>query len=108
MTKTIILAACAMALTATASLAADAEAGRKKAAEVCAACHGENGAKPITPDIPILAGQFADYLEHALRTYKKGTRQNPMMSPMAQPLTEQEIRNLAAYFSQQTGLQVRY
>ena len=108
MTKTILVAACALAFTATASVAADVEAGRKKAAEVCQACHGEDGSKPITPDTPIIAGQYADYLEHALRAYKKGTRQNPMMSPMAQPLSDQDIRNLAAFFSQQTGLQVRY
>ena len=108
MTKTIFLAACALALAATTSLAADVEAGRKKAAEACKACHGEDGTKPITPDTPILAGQYADYLEHALRAYRKGARQNPMMTPMAQPLTDEEIRNLAAFFSQQTGLQVRY
>jgi cytochrome c553 len=108
MTKTIFVAACAFALTATASLAADVDAGKKKAAEACAACHGEDGTKLITPDTPILAGQYADYLEHALRLYRKGARQNPMMTPMAQPLTDEDIRNLAAFFSQQTGLQVRY
>jgi cytochrome c553 len=43
-----------------------------------------------------------------LRAYKKGTRQNPLMSPMAAPLTEEDIANLAAYFSQQQGLWVRY
>lgn len=108
MTKTIFAAACALALGAAPALAADYEAGKKKAAEVCAACHGEDGTKPLTPETPILAGQYADYLEHALRAFKKGTRQNPLMSPMAQPLTDEEIRNLSAFFSQQTGLQVRY
>jgi cytochrome c553 len=108
MTKTIFAAACAFALTAAPALAADVEAGKKKAAEVCAACHGDDGNKPLTPDTPILAGQYADYLEHALRAFKKGARQNPLMSPMAQPLSDQDIRNLAAFFSQQTGLQVRY
>lgn len=108
MNKTIFAAACALALGAAPVLAADYEAGKKKAAEVCAACHGEDGTKPLTPETPILAGQYADYLAHSLRAYKKGMRQNPLMSPMAQPLSEEEIRNLAEYFSQQAGLKVRY
>ena len=108
MNKTIFAAACALALSAAPALAADYEAGKKKAAEVCAACHGEDGTKPLTPETPILAGQYADYLAHAIRAYKKGTRQNPLMTPMAQPLGEDEISNLAEYFSQQAGLKSKY
>ncbi len=89
-------------------MAADYEAGKKKAAEVCAACHGADGSKPLTPETPILAGQYRDYLVHATQAYKKGARQNPLMTPMAQPLTEEDIRNLAEYFSQQVGLQTKY
>jgi cytochrome c553 len=108
-TKTLLLtAACAMAAVAVPGLAANYEAGKKKAAEVCQACHGENGDKPLTPETPILAGQVYDYLVHSLEAYKKGTRQNPLMSPMAQPLTEQEIRDLAYFFSKQKGLVVKY
>jgi len=90
------------------ALARDYEAGKKKAAEVCAACHGEDGNKPITPETPRLAGQYYDYLVHSLEQYKSGKRQNPMMTPMAQPLSKDDIRNLAQYFSKQQGLNVKY
>jgi cytochrome c553 len=106
MTKILSALACALAI-ATPVVAADYEAGKQKAA-VCTACHGEGGAKPVMPQTPILAGQYADYIVHALEAYKKGARQSPLMSPMAQPLTEEDIHNLAAYFSQQPGLQVKY
>ncbi|NWG72870.1 MAG: cytochrome c [Parvularculaceae bacterium] len=108
MNKLLFAATCAVALAAAPALAADYEAGKKKAAEVCAACHGEDGTKPLTPETPILAGQYADYLAHSLEAYKKGARQNPLMSPMAQPLTDEEIRNLALYYSRQKALQVKY
>jgi cytochrome c553 len=86
----------------------DAAAGAKKAAEVCAACHGEGGAKPVTPDYPILAGQPQDYLEHTLKSYKSGKRKNAIMAGMAAPLSKQEIADLAAYFSKQKGLEYKY
>jgi cytochrome c553 len=108
MNKILFAAAGGLALAVAPALAADYEAGKKKAAEVCAACHGADGTKPLTPETPILAGQYADYLAHSLEAYKKGTRQNPLMSPMAQPLTDEEIRNLALYFSRQKALQVKY
>jgi cytochrome c553 len=107
MTKIFSALACAVAVAAAPALAADYEAGKQKAA-VCTACHGEGGTKPVMPQTPILAGQYPDYLVHALEAYRKGTRQNPLMSPMAQPLTDEDIHNLAAYFSQQPGLQVKY
>ena len=109
MTKTFFALACAAGLVAAPALAADVEAGKRKADEVCKACHGDGGAKPIMPQTPILAGQYEDYLIHALELYKSGARQNAMMSPMAQPLSDADIRNLAAYFSQQPpGVQVKY
>ncbi len=88
--------------------ARDYEAGKKKAEEVCAACHGPDGNKSMTPDIPILAGQKYDYLLAALHQYQKGERNNPMMAPMAKPLTKDEVKNLAFYFSKQKGLSVKY
>jgi cytochrome c553 len=87
--------------------AADIEAGRKKAAEVCAACHGPDGNSP-TADFPRIAGQYADYLEKAMRDYKTGARKDPIMSGFANPLTAAEIENLAAYFASQRGLQHKY
>ena len=108
MNKILFAAAVCFAVSAPLAVAADYEAGKKKAEEVCQACHGPQGDKPITPDIPILAGQYPDYLVHALKAYKAGTRQNVMMSPMAQPLSEEDMANVAEYFSQQQGLYVKY
>ena len=89
-------------------IAADFEAGKKKAETVCQACHGPEGNKPITPDIPVLAGQHYEYLLAALMQYNKGQRTNPMMMPMAKPLTVSEIEDVAWYFSKQQGLKVKY
>ena len=78
-----------------------AEKGKTKAAQVCAACHGADGAKPVAPENPILAGQYEDYLVKALSDYKSGKRANPVMKAFAEPLTAQEIEDLAAWFSSQ-------
>jgi cytochrome c553 len=84
----------------------DAEAGKTKAA-VCAACHGPEGNKPL-PATPRLAGQHYDYLVHSLKDYKTGERKDPIMAPMAANLSEQDMEDLAAYFSEQKGLFVKY
>jgi cytochrome c553 len=75
------------------------EAGKNKAAQVCATCHGPDGNKPSTPDQPILAGQYYDYLVRALTDYKVGRRNNPIMKGFAAPLSTQDIEDLAAWFS---------
>jgi cytochrome c553 len=91
-----------------AAQARDYEAGKKKADEVCKACHGADGNTPLTPETPRLAGQYYDYLVHSLEAYRKGTRENPLMTPMAKPLTDAEIRDVAWYFSKQQGLVEKY
>jgi cytochrome c553 len=78
--------------------AADIELGKKKAQEVCAACHNMDGISTV-PDYPKLAGQYPDYLEKALRDYKSGMRKNAIMAGMSATLTPADIQNLAAYFS---------
>ena len=99
---------CAVAFAVSAQVsAADIEAGRKKAQEVCAACHGPEG-NSATADFPRLAGQYADYLAKALRDYKSGARKNPIMAGFAGPLAAQEIENLSAFYAAQSGLQVKY
>jgi len=104
-----LLAAAALAATSFTAAAADIEAGKKKVQEVCAACHGLDGATPTAPDYPKLAGQYPDYLNKALRDYKTGMRKNPIMAGMAAPLTDKDIENLAAYFaSQPSNLASRY
>ena len=86
---------------ATALAAGNAESGKAKAAQVCAACHGPDGAKPSAPDQPILAGQYYDYLVRAITDYKVGRRGNPIMKGFAGQLSKQEIEDLAAWFSSQ-------
>jgi cytochrome c553 len=90
--------AIAAALAAGHVAAADIEAGKKKAQEVCAACHNMNGISTIA-DYPKLAGQYPDYLAKALRDYKSGVRKNPIMAGMAAGLTQKDIDDVSAYFS---------
>jgi cytochrome c553 len=71
-----------------------------KAGVTCVACHGNDGVG-LTPDYPNLAGQHEDYIRQALHSYKSGLRKNAIMSGMAAPLTEQDIDELAAYYSSQ-------
>lgn len=80
--------------------AGDPDAGKAKAA-ACAACHGIQGHSPNNPVWPKLAGQHPNYLRKQLRGFKSGARKNETMSPMAAPLGEQDIEDLAAYFSGQ-------
>lgn len=96
------------AVLASAAQARDYEAGKKKAEEVCKACHGADGNTPLTPETPRLGGQYYDYLVHSLHAYRKGARENPLMTPMAKPLTDAEISDVAWYFSKQKGLIEKY
>jgi cytochrome c553 len=80
----------------------NADKGKQKAAQVCAACHGPDGNKPSAPDQPILAGQYYDYLVRALGDYKNGRRNNAIMKGFAGQLSKQDIEDLAAWFSGQT------
>jgi len=79
----------------------NAAKGKEKAAQVCAACHGADGAKPVAPENPILAGQYPDYLVKALSDYKSGKRANPIMKAFAGQLSKEDIEDLAAWFSSQ-------
>ena len=72
-------------------------AGRQKAL-ACQTCHGLDGMAKI-PEAPNLAGQPETYLAKALNDYRQGARQNEMMSVVAQALSEQDIADLAAYYS---------
>ena len=76
---------------------------QKKAA--CGACHGEKGDKPLAAEYPIIAGQHADYIAAALRHYRDGRRNHPIMSAQVQALqlTESDIVGLADYFSKQAS-----
>jgi cytochrome c553 len=80
---------------------ADLARGQKIAAEVCAACHGPDGNSPL-PENPKLAAQAADYIAKQLADYKAGKeRHSPIMSPMAAPLSEADMRAVAAHYAVQ-------
>ena len=78
-------------------VAGDAAAGRQRAA-ACASCHGAAGISP-NDTWPNLAGQSAAYLARILAAYKSGDQKDVMMTPIAQPLSDGDIRNLAAYYA---------
>lgn len=85
------------------SMNAMAEAPAKRTAEqivntVCAACHGADGNSAITLN-PKLAAQHPEYLQKQLMEFKSGKRANAVMSGMAAGLTDDEMAELAAYFS---------
>lgn len=79
--------------------AADIKAGEQKAA-MCSGCHGQGG-NSSNAQWPSLAGQQTTYLVNQLKAFKSGDRKNPMMQPMAANLSNDDINNLAAYFSSQ-------
>jgi cytochrome c553 len=72
--------------------------GEGKAAQ-CVACHGIRGLAP-NPTFPHLAGQNAAYLEIQLRYFRAGERYHPLMTPIAETLSDQDIDELAAYYSE--------
>jgi cytochrome c553 len=80
--------------------------GDPKAAQVamCIGCHGIPGYKASFPEVyqvPMLGGQSAKYIENALKAYQKGERKHPSMRGIAGSLSDQDMANLAAYYSQQ-------
>lgn len=103
MKKAFMLVLTSLAISAAASAWAeggDAAAGKTKSA-TCAACHGADG-NSTNPEWPKLAGQHEDYLFKQLMEFKNDVRVNASMSPMAKPLSEQDMKDLAAYYSSQT------
>jgi len=84
--------------------------GNPKAApnkiEQCIGCHGIPDYKTAFPEVyqvPMIGGQSARYIEAALQAYKKGDRQHPQMTPTAKVLSDQDIADIAAYYSQQSA-----
>ena len=97
----LLLILLSLAVAGAAQARGNAESGKAKAAQVCAACHGPDGNKPSAPDQPVLAGQYYDYLVRALSDYKAGHRTNGIMKGFAAQLSKQDIEDLAAWFSSQ-------
>lgn len=96
----IVTSLCLLAaaiLGSSAAHAADPAMGKKKAA-MCAVCHGLDGLSK-NPDAPNLAGDSADYIVRQLKAFHDGTRQNEQMSIVAQSLGDDDMANLAAWYS---------
>jgi len=85
----------------TSAQAADAVSSAEVTAKnVCSACHGVDGNSAITAN-PKLAGQHPEYLQKQLTEFKSGKRANAVMAGIARALSDEEMKNLAAYFSKQ-------
>lgn len=95
-----VVVSLALLLAAPAQAAGNAEAGEKKSG-VCMACHGPNG-NSTNPVWPKLAGQGAGYIAKQLADFKSGTRKDPIMAGQAAGLSEQDMLDLAVYYSKQT------
>jgi cytochrome c553 len=76
----------------------DLAKGQATSANVCAACHTNDGSRG-SPANPILQGQHPEYLVKQLTEFKSGKRSNPIMSGMAAPLSEADMKNVAAYYA---------
>ena len=97
------LAAVILAGLVTSAAAANIEAGKQKAEQICAACHGKDGNTPIDPSYPRLAGQHRDFLFQVLMDYKNDRRKNAIMGAQAKLLSRQDAQNLAAYYASLEG-----
>ncbi len=80
------------------SQAGDPKAAESQAKTLCAGCHGPNGVS-MNPLWPNLAGQQDQYLIKSMQDYRNGVRNDPIMAPLAQTLTDEAIADLAAYFT---------
>jgi|SRR5687768_10254068 cytochrome c553 len=90
------LAAFMLLCAQTPAIAADPAAGQAKSA-ICATCHGKNGIG-TAPNFPNLAGQKAQYTAQQLKLFRSGERKSEQMNIIAQPLSDEDIANLAAYY----------
>jgi len=114
---TLAIAALSLTFVGSSALAAELHPGKAVYDKFnCASCHGADAKTSIDPSYPILAGQHADYLAHALRAYQRGaagagaanSRTNPIMGAFATQLSAQDIKNVSAWLaSQPSDLGVR-
>ena len=103
--RTCLLLAASLSITAVVRAAetkpapgADQAKGQVTATTVCAACHSIDGSRG-SPANPILQGQHSEYLVKQLAEFKAGTRNNPVMKAMAAGLSEDDMRNVAAFYA---------
>jgi cytochrome c553 len=93
------------------TVAGDAERGRRlhtgeetiPGVPACNSCHGTDGNQTQAATFPRIAGQYPEYLVHALQAYKSGARKNAVMQPMASALSSQDMDDLATFFGSLSG-----
>ena len=93
-----VLFALTVAAAAWPAAAADVAAGRQKAQQACAVCHGPLGVA-VAPETPNLAGEPAGYLTRQLQAFRSGARRHEVMAVIAKQLTDAEIADVTAWFS---------
>lgn len=98
MVRSVVIAVLVFPVCALSATVGDATNGQIIASRVCAACHGNDGVSPL-PVNPNLAGQHPEYLLKQLRDFKSGERSNPVMIGMVATLSDEDMRNLAAYYA---------
>ena len=74
-------------------------------ANACVGCHGPDG-NSLVPTFPKIAGQYQDYLLHALKSYKNGNRNNAIMNGIASTLSDEQMVILSKYYASQVGMQI--
>jgi cytochrome c553 len=84
---------------AVATVTADAADDIEAKAQTCAACHGQNGVPADPKIVPIIWGQQVSYLVKQLHDYRSGDRDNPIMTPIAKGLAQEDLRKISAYFA---------
>ncbi len=94
----LTLSAVVTAAAHAAPAAPDLAQGQEKATQICGACHTFDGTRGL-PANPILQGQISDYIVKQLGDFKSGKRVNAVMSAMAAPLSDDDMRNLAAFYA---------
>lgn len=100
MIKIVVILGALLAMASGSALAAGDVASGKRKASPCTACHGFTGTSP-RDEWPNLAGQNQAYLIEQLNAFRAGVRTDPLMSPMAKPLSDEDINDLSAYFAAQ-------
>ncbi|MCG9057927.1 cytochrome c4 [Laribacter hongkongensis] len=96
----LTMAAGALANPTPAPVPADPAKGKLIAEQICAACHGVDG-NSVAAANPVLAGQHPDYIVKQLTEFKSGKRNNAIMLGMASTLSDQDMKNVAAWFGTQ-------
>jgi cytochrome c553 len=94
----LLLAAAATHAAETAASAPEPAKGAAISTSVCAACHTNDGSRGSAAN-PIIQGQHPDYLVKQLAEFKAGQRENPIMRAMAAPLSDADMKNVAAFYA---------